>query len=379
MDKNHLVILCHGLWGNAKHLAVFERAIAKELGVQTLLVTANEYNLTYDGLAVCASRLIQQLSAYLKECVAPVTRISFLGYSLGGLINRHAIGLLYAQGFFKSIKPRTFVTFATPHLGGRSYHTGFWKAFYDSIGSRTLSLTGKQLFLEDKVDGKPLLQIMAEENSIFYKALQQFENIALYGNLVGERTVLFPTATINLTNPYLHINKLALRYIEEDKYGPLIVDLNDAEPSKSRESVQTSYQKPPINWRRYFFMSLFPLVFVIFLIMAIINNLKSQWRIKSHKKDSEDTMPLLSEQIEDVMEQIGSAEGDGGSLEGIPNIDPPIPLMSAKLNKLPWQKYGVHIHKTDHAHAAIVSRGPEECYSEGRLAIQHFIDNVIAL
>jgi hypothetical protein len=34
-----------------------------------------------------------------------ITKISFVGYSLGGLVARFAIGLLYSRGVFKEIQP----------------------------------------------------------------------------------------------------------------------------------------------------------------------------------------------------------------------------------------------------------------------------------
>ncbi|KAG1659241.1 hypothetical protein FOA52_004686 [Chlamydomonas sp. UWO 241] len=49
--------------------------------------------MTYDGIDVCAERLVQQLDdaiARAEKAGRTVTKLSFIGYSLGGLINRYA-------------------------------------------------------------------------------------------------------------------------------------------------------------------------------------------------------------------------------------------------------------------------------------------------
>jgi len=46
-----------------------------------------------------------------------VTSLTLLGYSLGGLMVRYAAGKLLALGYFERVKPRNFITVASPHLG----------------------------------------------------------------------------------------------------------------------------------------------------------------------------------------------------------------------------------------------------------------------
>lgn len=69
-------------------------------------------------------------------------KISFLGHSLGGLIARYAVAVLYQQnvmqknveqgggecdseekrrGVVAGLEPVNFITFATPHLGSRGH------------------------------------------------------------------------------------------------------------------------------------------------------------------------------------------------------------------------------------------------------------------
>ena len=57
-----------------------------------------------------------------------IKKLSMVGYSLGGLVARYAIGLLHHQGLFKKIEPVNFTTFVTPHLGELScYASVSWE------------------------------------------------------------------------------------------------------------------------------------------------------------------------------------------------------------------------------------------------------------
>jgi hypothetical protein len=91
----------------------------------------------------------------LSEQGITIRYISFAGYSLGGLVSRYVIGLLYTRGFFDNVKPMNFTTFATPHLGIRKPLTGFsFGTAYNSLFNFTVSScvtgnTGMDLYLFD--------------------------------------------------------------------------------------------------------------------------------------------------------------------------------------------------------------------------------------
>lgn len=122
---------------------------------------------TYDGVDWCAERVVKEImarKAWLEaDHTARVTRFSVCGYSLGGLVARYTIGILYAQDFFRDIEPVNFTTFATPHIGMLDYGV-LWTRLMRLVGSRLLSRTGEQFFVKDKwgSDGQPLLLAMAD-------------------------------------------------------------------------------------------------------------------------------------------------------------------------------------------------------------------------
>lgn len=74
-----------------------------------------------------------------------VTQFSYLGYSLGGLIGRFAMGMLAEEGFFDEVEPVYFVTMATPHLGIRQPPLSNWSKIFNFLSSRMLSRTGTKI------------------------------------------------------------------------------------------------------------------------------------------------------------------------------------------------------------------------------------------
>ena len=50
----------------------------------------------------------------LKNKGVNVSKMSFVGYSLGGVVGRFAVGLLYHKGYFNKIKPMVRSTYFHP-------------------------------------------------------------------------------------------------------------------------------------------------------------------------------------------------------------------------------------------------------------------------
>ncbi|KAI9345150.1 putative serine esterase-domain-containing protein, partial [Zopfochytrium polystomum] len=126
----HLFVLQNGLWGNPGHLSWLADQITAHddrqraargneasssfadsdssprslplLPVETLNSTANKWIRTYDGIDDCGARLARLIISRIQdEQKPPVAQISFIGYSLGGLIVRYAIGVLWANGLLR--------------------------------------------------------------------------------------------------------------------------------------------------------------------------------------------------------------------------------------------------------------------------------------
>lgn len=234
---------------------------------------------TYDGIDVCGARVANEVETQISLLQAAdklVTKLSIVGYSLGGLISRYCIGLLYQRGLFdpvpdsdpdspsasmfsesaidaqnsqdgartpRGIKPVLFTTFATPHVGVVSLGAGPLATAYNFVGSYALSYTSKQLFLKDaylfppnpksnsaSASAKaPLLQVMADPTRPFYKGLAAFESRVLYANIVNDHRTEWYTGGISTIDPYSpNVSSIVGPYIPG--YSPIIIDTRNSVP-----------------------------------------------------------------------------------------------------------------------------------------------------
>lgn len=76
--------------------------------VEILVAKRNAGSFTYDGVDTGGERVANEVEQKLEELAQnghDIKKISVIGYSLGGLIARFAIGLLYSRGVFETIQP----------------------------------------------------------------------------------------------------------------------------------------------------------------------------------------------------------------------------------------------------------------------------------
>lgn len=231
----HLVVCQHGLWGNPDNLEYMVNRLTEWGGEQTVVINSHVSkgtSLTHDGIDACGDRLVQLIKDTVCEMERPglaVTKLSLLGYSMGGLIARYCAGRLHADGFFAKVQPVNFVAVATPHLGSVRARKQALDALFNTIVPLVCSRTGYQLMLQDRyLDGKPLLQVMADPGWPFFQSLAMFRKRVLLACIKNDRSVPFCTGAIELKNPF-----------ETKPYGsvdpsvyPYIVQLRDDEGTK---------------------------------------------------------------------------------------------------------------------------------------------------
>ena len=320
------------LWGNPSHLNYIASALRQQYGPDRLIVLAckrNVGNFTYDGIEVGAERVAKEIEETLEELARDgyhIKRLSMVGYSLGGLVARYAIGLLHHKGWLDKLQPVNFTTFASPHLGVRTPLMGYSNQLWNVLGARTLSISGQQLFLVDSFrdTGRPILSVLADPDSIFIRALGKFENRSLYTNIVNDRSAVYYTTGISRIDPYAHMDRLELNYLKD--YQDVL--LNPDEPFKIRQddhlpsfytriagSSQTFLKRLPL------FLALvviIPIASAAFLINSVIQTIRSRRRIQLHETDHDGhgfsgyRVPLLVQDarqaIEDAFENVNSAQ-----------------------------------------------------------------------
>ncbi|XP_074571442.1 putative lipase YDR444W [Curcuma longa] len=227
----HLVVMVNGIVGSAADWKYAAKQFVKKHPVD-IMVHCSESNhgtLTLHGVDVMGERLAKEIISVVASKPF-LQKISFVGHSLGGLIARYAIGILYEKavpncsleehvaceyhpvgvksvdekikGKIAGLEPINFITFATPHLGSRLHkQIPFLHGSYklEKMAYRTCWIfrrSGKHLFLKDHDNGKlPLLVQMVNDcgDLRFMSALQSFKRRVAYSNvcfdfIVGRKT-----------------------------------------------------------------------------------------------------------------------------------------------------------------------------------------------
>jgi triacylglycerol esterase/lipase EstA (alpha/beta hydrolase family) len=129
-SAEHLCVLVHGysacglstlgilntnrqleLWGNPNHLANAAKTLRgkhPEENLHILVAKRNSGSFTYDGVELGGERVCQEIKEELEKLAQDgqtIKKLSVVGYSLGGLVARYAVGLLYSRGVFDKLEP----------------------------------------------------------------------------------------------------------------------------------------------------------------------------------------------------------------------------------------------------------------------------------
>jgi len=434
---DHLCVLVHGLWGNPEHLKYMSTSLRERYPddrLHVLVAKRNAGNFTYDGADTGGERVADEVEQKLDELAMAghdIKKISFTGYSFGGLIARYAVGLLYHKGLFEKVQPINFTTFATPHLGTRMPLRRYYSYIWNVLGARTLSMSGRQLFGIDKFrdTGRPLLSLLADPESIFIRALAQFQHRSLYANVVNDRTVAYYTAGISQTDPFVQLDLIKVNYIPG--YNDVIVDGEDPVAPGELEQPQAFAQRVASGAQTMLgrvaitaFLAVFiPIGSTLFLMNSAVQSIRSTQRIRLHSEGragidaSRYRIPLMidaaRQNVEGIFENVNRVQGqdylsagseemasptqssspgwtrkqshsDGPSDEkpkGSALEFPTLALtqdqfkMIEALDNVGFKKYPVFIHNHHHSHAAIVVRIDKASHAEGRQVIKHWLDN----
>ncbi|KAH6883109.1 lipid particle protein [Alternaria rosae] len=432
---DHLCVLVHGLWGKPEHLKYVSTTLGERYSedkLHILVAKRNAGSFTYDGIDTGGERVAEEVERKLEELAEAghdITKISVVGYSLGGLIARYAIGLLFHRGIFEKIQPVNFTTFATPHLGVRTPLKGYHSHIWNVLGARTLSMSGRQLFGVDKFRNtdRSLLAVLADPESIFIRGLAQFKHRSLYANVVNDRTVTYYTAGISQTDPFVDPDDIKINYIPD--YEDVIVDGRhpvsqkepEVPPALSQRLVQGTWTILGRTGIVAALTVLVPIGVSAFLINSAFQSIRSQQRIRLHEEGRSGIdyaryrIPLMinavrreaegmyenanhvqsQEYLSESYEHVGSASPrstrKGESKSDVDSIQeqkeaatPTFPTLALTqeqfgmieaLDNVGFTKHPVYIHNHRHSHAAIVVRMNKTSFNEGKVVIKHWLDN----
>ncbi|KAL2256249.1 hypothetical protein VTK26DRAFT_1933 [Humicola hyalothermophila] len=342
IEADHLCVLVHGLWGNPNHMASVAKALRAQYPpekVYILVAKRNSGSFTYDGIELGGERVcleIEEELELIKSRGGNIRKLSMVGYSLGGLVARYAIGLLFARGVLDNLECMNFTAFASPFLGVRSPLRGWANHMWNVMGARTLCMSGRQLFGIDKFrdTGKPLLAVLADPGSIFMSGLARFRRRTLYANIVNDHSAVFYTTAIAKTDPYADMSRVQVRYLNERDWGTVLLD--PADPVSPPLSPDRRAPREPLaawveKWgKRVSFvlaLALFiPIGIAAFLVNSAVQTVRSSRRVRLHErglaginvKDFRVNLWIkeIREAVEDAYGNLNSAQGHDYLVDG---------------------------------------------------------------
>ena len=398
-----------------------------------LVAKRNSANYTYDGIEVGGERLAQEIEDELAELAqsgSRIIKISFVGYSLGGIIARYCIGLFFSRGLFDRLRPVNFTAFASPFLGVRVPNRGYYSVIYNVMASQMLSASGRQLFLVDtyRDSGQPLLEVMTDPNSIFIAGLKQFENRALYANIVNDFFAPWFTTSFTKTDPFVDLDTVQLKYMKG--YDSVLLD--PVQPVQRKE-----FEEPGVLGGIYYRILSFasklpyygllgvtlPIALTALTVNSGIQAIRSHQRVLLHNSNKAGSfesyrIPYLLDSAMETLatteihsyvsgsetppvsigsmefKEDGSTSADAtrpsesreqqqwGAEQAVTAsgfrplaLDPRQEQMIDALSTLGIRKYPVYIAKAHHSHAAIIVRKNGSNMHEGYVVLQHWLDH----
>ncbi|EMG46178.1 Lipase, putative [Candida maltosa Xu316] len=209
----HLIIVTHGIFSNltADMLYIKDQLEAKVK--ENILVRGYRYNAgrTEKGVRKLGTNVAEYIVALIETSDYKYDKISFIGHSLGGLVQSYAIKyILMTRGtdYFekKQIKPTNFIGMASPFLGILN-EMNFLISWVLDIG--TLGKTGRDLTLSKRLPAwsdigvgdskkrhsfKPILETLPDDP--LSEFLSKFDQLVVYANAVNDGIVPLRTSAL---------------------------------------------------------------------------------------------------------------------------------------------------------------------------------------
>ncbi|XP_041444966.1 protein FAM135A-like [Xenopus laevis] len=123
-DGTHLIVCVHGLGGSERDLRPIRPYIESGVTHEKIdfLMSRCNMHCTVADIDYLASRLLNEILAHITSKKLIISRISFIGFSLGNLIIRSALWRPEFEGYLGNL--HTFLSFGGPHMG-LLYHSRF--------------------------------------------------------------------------------------------------------------------------------------------------------------------------------------------------------------------------------------------------------------
>ncbi|XP_054885711.1 protein FAM135A isoform X2 [Poeciliopsis prolifica] len=205
----HLIVCVHGLDGNSADLRLVKTYL--ELGLPgariDFLMSERNQNDTFADFESMTDRLLDEIIQYIQLYNLTVSKISFVGHSLGNLIVRSVLTRPRFKCYLSKL--HTFLSLSGPHLGtlynsSALVNTGLW---FMQKWKKSGSLL--QLTCRDHSDPRQTFLYKLSKKS----GLQYFRNVVLVGSL-QDRYVPYHSARIEMCKTALKDKQTGPVYAE---------------------------------------------------------------------------------------------------------------------------------------------------------------------
>lgn len=225
-QNKHLVIITHGMYSNVPNdmMYIMEKLRETQMDDEHLIIDGYRGNVCQTELGIKALGI--RLAKYIVDEVynKSITKISFIGHSLGGLIQTFAIAYisLLHPWFFERVQPVNFIAMATPFLG---LYTDIGNYAKKLLSSGALGQTGEDLRFHKRMKEKNLQILFLLSGEPAHSILQKFVRRTIYANAINDGVV--PLVSSSLL--FLRYNKILsdINMISEDNTSTDIeMDIN---------------------------------------------------------------------------------------------------------------------------------------------------------
>ncbi|CDO94743.1 unnamed protein product [Kluyveromyces dobzhanskii CBS 2104] len=196
--KEHLIVLTHGLHSNVtSDLFYLKEQIERTQSHHDELLVVKGFTenvcKTEKGIKWLGTRLAEHIVHNLRN--EETVKISFIGHSLGGLVQSFAIAYISYNypTFFENVEPVHFITLASPMLGTVSDNAVYIQRL---LAMGIVGRTGQDLSLQSYNGLKqPLLQTLSKSSAL-KRILRCFRSRTLYANACNDGIVPLYTSAL---------------------------------------------------------------------------------------------------------------------------------------------------------------------------------------
>ncbi|XP_031129926.1 putative lipase YDR444W [Ipomoea triloba] len=286
-EPDHLLVLVHGILASTSDWTYAQAELKRRLGRKFLIYASscNTYTKTFTGIDGAGKRLADEVRLVVEKAES-LKKISFIAHSLGGLIARYAVAVLYTpnissnqsqdmvassaangkpvcssnKGLIAGLEPINFITLATPHLGVRGnkqlpflFGVLILEKLAAPMAPFFIGRTGRQLFLTDgKPNMPPLLLRMASdcEDGKFISALGAFTCRAIYANVSYDHIVGWRTSSIRRETELRKPPKRSLvgyKHVVDVEYCPPVSSDGPHFPPEAAKAKEAAQNEPSVQ------------------------------------------------------------------------------------------------------------------------------------